>query len=61
MRAELPYVSFFDDPFQAMLYQRKWAFNNWIVREGLEAERFKNIVEHMDKEIEKYIQENGMP
>jgi hypothetical protein len=61
MREELSYVSFFDDPFKAMLYQRKWAFSNWILRKGPEAERFKEIVEHMDKEIEKYIEENGMP
>lgn len=61
MKEELPYVSFFDDPFNAMLYQRRWAFNNWLIREGLEAGRFKALVEHMDKEIEKHIKENGMP
>ncbi len=55
-------TDFFRDPFDAMMVQSMWAFQNSILFAGTpEGESFQRIYEYFEKEIEKYLEENGAP
>lgn len=55
-------INSFNDPLGMLMEQSMWAFRNSIVfAETVDEERFRLLHEHLEREINKYLEENGAP